>query len=68
MKILKPGKVEQREFVCPRCRCEFLATEQEKYLAHDDYYQSWMEVQCPCGLAIKWERGKPYKETDDEES
>lgn len=62
MKILKPGKIEQRKFVCNKCGCVFVATEQEKYLAHDDYYQPWMEVQCPCGVPVEWDNGEPYEE------
>lgn len=31
MKILKPGKVEQRKFICQKCGCVFVADKTEIY-------------------------------------
>lgn len=56
MKILKPGKVEMRRFVCPNCGCEFLANEMD---CEDGY------VKCPqegCDYNSKYSRGIPYEE------
>lgn len=62
MKILKPGKVEQRKFVCPECRCIFIADKSETVRVGN-----FSSVDCPCcGLygRIWWEGGKPFKERD----
>lgn len=60
MKILKPGKVEMRRFVCPTCDCIFVADKTEtKYSLGTDY------VVCPfCenDRELTWKYGKPYEE------
>lgn len=60
MKILKPGKLEQRKFVCRNCGCvfaahtgdaEFLTTKNSPY------------VFCPtCNVSQSWYDGEPYEE------
>ena len=57
MKILKPGKVEQRKFVCPKCGCEFVAENTEASV--------WGYVTCPqekCLTLIHWKNREPYEE------
>lgn len=58
MKILKPGKVGQRKFVCPRCGCEFAATCTE--------IEEGVYVRCPqdgCRYGgLEWGDGEPYEE------
>ncbi len=62
MKILKPGKVEQRKFVCPNCECEFVIYKSEAMRAMDleAKYHYW--AQCPCRDQIAWDSGEPYEE------
>lgn len=58
MKILKPGKVEQREFVCPKCGCVFVADESDLHFTPTE-----AKTKCPCcWLEQKWMRGEPYEE------
>lgn len=60
MKILKPGKVEQRKFVCPDCECEFVVGEYEEtvYWDGDDCIAT-----CPvCRENLLWCDGEPYEE------
>ena len=60
MKILKPGKVEQRKFVCPSCGCVFVADRTDvRYSVGTDY------VVCPCcgtSRNLTWKYGEPYEE------
>lgn len=60
MKILKPGKVEQRKFVCQKCGCEFAATCTE--------IEEGVYVRCPqdgCRYGgLEWGDGKPYGEPE----
>lgn len=58
MKILKPGKVEMRKFVCEKCGCIFVANEYEHAsLCLND------SVGCPtCYGRSAWEKGEPYEE------
>lgn len=57
MKILKPGKVDLRKFVCPRCRCLFVASCYETKLGDGRW------ACCPhCGKTNKWIDGEPYEE------
>lgn len=58
MKILKPGKVEQRKFVCERCECVFVASYFEADLC--DY------IICPekkCRHGMFWSHGELYDES-----
>ncbi len=58
MKILKPGKVEMRKFVCEKCGCVFVA-------APDDAYWVDQSVKCPqegCAASVAWDDGEPYEE------
>ncbi len=60
MKILKPGNVEQRKFVCPECECIFVCDECDKdtFWDEDD-----LVVPCPtCGGNSIWANGEPYEE------
>lgn len=62
MKILKPGKVEQRKFVCCCCGCEFIAAASE--LEFDAEIDDEI-MPCPqsgCGCRLVWEYGEPYEE------
>lgn len=57
MKILKPGKVEMKRFVCPACECEFEAG------ASDTSYSLGYYVLCPCcNNKLWWIVGEPYEE------
>ena len=60
MKILKPGKVEQRKFVCQNCGCVFVARKDEVEAWYDEAY-----LQCPtCGETTWWwTNGEPYEES-----
>lgn len=62
MKILKPGKVERRKFVCPNCECEFVIYKSEtmRYMDLETHYNYW--AQCPCRDQIAWDKGEPYEE------
>ncbi len=58
MKILKPGKVEMRKFVCPDCGCVFVADESDLHFTPIE-----AKIKCPCcWLEQKWMRGEPYEE------
>ncbi len=60
MKILKPGKVEQRKFVCADCGCVFVAHENDK--AYFRLIEN-AAVRCPtCGTSRRWDCGEPYEE------
>lgn len=65
MKILKPGNVEMRRFVCPKCGCDFTA-------APDDC--EWAIPQtlcCPqkgCDAVTEWDKGEPYEEPAQDEN
>lgn len=65
MKILKPGKVEQRKFECPKCGCVYVANDTEiTYIRLDgiDY------VYCPtCNQSHEWDKGEPYGEPTQED-
>lgn len=57
MKILKPGKVEHRKFVCPKCGCTFVAENTDASV--------WGYVTCPqekCLTLIHWQNSEPYGE------
>lgn len=60
MKILKPGKIEQRKFACGECGCIFVADSKEvRYSVGTDY------VLCPCcgtNRNLTWKSGEPYEE------
>lgn len=65
MKILKPGKVEQRKLTCPMCECAFVCGEYE--------YTFWDEdsllVTCPCCHDdMPFYCGEPYEEPTQEDS
>lgn len=58
MKILKPGKVEMRKFVCPDCGCVFVASRLLDVRDGDC-------VACPqggCYHMLRWGNGEPYEE------
>lgn len=58
MEILKPGKVEQREFVCPKCGCVFVASKCLDVRDGDC-------VACPqdaCYHMLRWDDGESYEE------
>ena len=60
MKILKPGKAEQRKFVCPKCGCIFVANtgDAEFLTTKNSPY-----VFCPtCNVSQSWYDGEPYEE------
>lgn len=62
MKILKPGKVEQRKLECPWCGCVFVASENE--LEKDGVFGTYSTI-CPnleCGEHISGALGTPYEE------
>lgn len=60
MKILKPGRVEQRKFVCPDCGCEFAVGEGEETVYWDD---NDCIATCPmCRERLLWRDGEPYEE------
>ncbi len=64
MKILKPGKVEQRKFVCGDCGCIFVADRTEMRYSLGTYY-----AVCPsCGnnRGLTWEYGESYGEPYEE--
>ena len=55
MKILKPGKVEQRKFTCSRCGCVFVADTTEP--------DGSRCLRCPtCAVMLGWGTGGPYEE------
>ncbi len=60
MKILKPGKVEQRKFVCPKCGCIFVASTADITWHQTEYNKDG--VDCPCGRVVPWDSGEPYEE------
>lgn len=64
MKILKPGKVEQRKFVCPLCECEFVAGNGELVYKLRLSNCRFAEIMCCpyCGKEMSWEIGEPYEE------
>lgn len=58
MKILKPGKVKLRKFVCAACGCEFTAFKLLDVRDGDC-------VACPqdgCYHMLRWDNGEPYEE------
>ena len=58
MKILKPGKVEMRKFVCSDCGCVFVARKTEMLWT---IYGSCKC--CPtCYKSHEWDNGEPYEE------
>ena len=58
MKILKPGKVEMRKFVCSDCGCVFVARKTEMLWT---IYGS--RKCCPtCYKSHEWDNGEPYEE------
>lgn len=59
MKILKPGKVEMRRFVCPKCGCIFV---EEKTQLYRNGHTVTLTPECPCGWQMKWDNGEPYEE------
>lgn len=62
MKILKPGKVEMRMFVCPSCGCIFIASDTD--LEHDGYGK-WAicpQEGCERNFIVHPDDGEPYKE------
>lgn len=60
MKILKPGKVETRKFVCPDCGCEFICGECDEAIS---WHEADMIIICPtCKESLLWEKGEPYEE------
>ena len=60
MKILKPGKVGMRKFVCPNCECEFVCHKYEEAIFR---YEGKLIVPCPiCGGNSVWDNGEPYEE------
>lgn len=63
MKILKPGKIEMRKFVCSNCECEFVIYKSETIRTMDleGGYHYW--AQCPCRDQIAWDKGEPYEES-----
>ena len=65
MKILKPGKVEQRKFVCPKCGCEFVAGRGEQDTRYQFHYK------CPqegCGWYVLDTGSEPYEEPTQDKS
>lgn len=68
MKILKPGNVEMRRFVCPRCGCVFVADKNETTrcvrrnttTGRTPVYAYF--AKCPCREEISWDNGEPYEE------
>ena len=59
MKILKPGKVEMRKFVCEKCGCEFVAYPDDKSFEYPDH------IKCPqagCDWYVLDTGGEPYEE------
>lgn len=59
MKILKPGKVEQRKFVCPECGCVFVSPRSQAFQEGN----MWGVI-CPqdgCGYDFA-DNGEPYEE------
>lgn len=59
MKVLKPGKVEQRKFVCVQCGCEFTA------MPDDCEFALPNTLHCPqkgCDGFVGWDAGKLYEE------
>lgn len=56
MKVIKPGKIDNREyaFTCGHCECEFVADNRDRKIdQRDDDY-----VICPCCMSwINWNRG-----------
>lgn len=55
MKILKPGKVEMRKFVCLYCGCVLVADEME--------VDGSGQMRCPtCEATLYWGNGEPYEE------
>jgi hypothetical protein len=56
MKVIKPGKIDNREyaFTCGHCECEFIADKRDKkFDQRDGDY-----VICPCcGSWIDWNLG-----------
>lgn len=62
MKILKPGKVEMRKFVCPSCGCIFIASDAD--LEHDSYGK-WAicpQEGCERNFVVHPDDGEPYEE------
>lgn len=62
MKILKPGKVEMRKFVCHCCGCEFTAALSEAMFDRD---AEDTIIGCPqtgCTALQLWKCGEPYEE------
>lgn len=66
MKILKPGEVEMRRFVCPRCGCIFVASRGENVVRQGSRYPDTAVIACPeqgCnGGIVVWSDGEPYEE------
>lgn len=66
MKILRPGKVEQRKFACKQCGCVFVADSTDvRYSVGTDY------VVCPCcetSRNLTWKYGEPYEEPTEKKS
>lgn len=66
MKVLKPGKIEIREFVCPNCGCVFVMDKNEttrsvrRTTGRTAVYVYF--AKCPCREQIPWERGKPHED------
>lgn len=59
MKILKPGKVERRKFVCQCCGCIFVA------MPDDCEFAIPNTLCCPqegCDAVTEWNSGEPYEE------
>lgn len=60
MKILKPDKVAQRKFVCPNCKCEFVADDGDVITLQ---HVQTVFVCCPtCTFTQQWDNGEPYGE------
>lgn len=60
MTILKPGKVEQMKFVCPKCGCVFVASTAD--IRTEGGYDG---VSCPehrCSYFMAITHGEPYEE------
>lgn len=68
MKILEHGKVERRQFTCPKCGCVFLAYPRDFMIWDDNEDDVYFEcVTCPeegCTVELRWHNGKPYEEPE----
>lgn len=66
MKILKPGRIEMRKFVCPRCGCVFVAPRSLAFQEGNDWGVICPQEGCYYDFAGP---GAPYEEPtqDDEE-